>query len=64
MMLDVFGMMGVIPIDEDFYEVYEENQLLAGLTPMPRERWDWLASLRRERAAMLRWKPEDVADLF
>lgn len=63
-MLDIYGMMGIIPIDEDFYEVYEENQLLAGLQPMSREEWDKLASMRRERAAMLKWKPEDVADLF
>ena len=63
-MLDIYGMMGIIPIDEDFYEVYEENQLLAGLQPMSREEWDRLADMRRERADMLKWKPEDVADLF
>lgn len=63
-MLDIYGMMGIIPIDEDFYEVYEENQLLAGLQPMSREEWDRLASLRRERAGMLKWKPEDISDLY
>ena len=63
-MLDVLGMMGIVPIDEDFYEVYEEVRLLAGLKPMSREEWDRLADMRRERAAMLKWKPEDVADLF
>lgn len=63
-MLDIYGMIGAIPVDEDFYEVYEENQLLAGLQPMSREEWDRLASLRRERAGMLKWKPEDISDLY
>ena len=63
-MLDIYGMIGVIPVDEDLYEVYEENQRLSGLQPMPRAQWDELAALRRERAAMLKWKPDSVSDLF
>ena len=50
--------------DEDEYEVYAENERLAGLRPMTLEQWLALDALRREREARRDWRSDDVADLF